>query len=253
VWDAAGGAEVLVIRHPEPVFNAEWSPEGSKILTVARGPGVDVEFSYFHARAYVWEADSGRQLLRKAVDDFPYDGEEPHLRPVTWSGDGRRIACVVFKGVTVWDVETGRGVSSPTTWGDLAKRDVGTPTGLALNREGTLLTTYNPGGVALWDTTKRDRLLDTLARGESVQEVVFTRDAHRFFVSVETPSDETPFNSTGVWDAASRRLVLPIRPQGKNSGGSPAAAFSPDGKRVAAGFASDGFTSIWEVPDHKQP
>ena len=30
-------------------------------------------------------------------------------------------------------------------------------------------------------------------------------------------------------------------------------AWSPDGKRVAAGFASDGFTGVWEVPDHKQP
>jgi len=32
-----------------------------------------------------------------------------------------------------------------------------------------------------------------------------------------------------------------------------AVAFSPDGRRVAAGFASDGFTGVWEVPEREGP
>ena len=33
----------------------------------------------------------------------------------------------------------------------------------------------------------------------------------------------------------------------------PAVAFSPDGKRVAAAFPSDGFTGIWRVPEPQEP
>ena len=32
-----------------------------------------------------------------------------------------------------------------------------------------------------------------------------------------------------------------------------AVEFSRDGRRVAAGFASDGYTGVWEVPEGKGP
>jgi WD40 repeat protein len=248
LWNAADGAAVSVIRHPAPVHLAAWSPDGSRILTAARGPGVDEEHYGFKAAVYVWDAGGGKQLLRRGLDDSPNGAKDAGLRPAAWSGDGKRIAVVVFKGVTVWDVQSGDGIASPTTWGDLAHRNVGPTTGLVLNHDGTVLATYNQGGAAVWDTTKNDRLIDTFADGEPVRDVVFAPTGRRFLLSVAGGS-----NRTGVWDAGTRRQVLGLRAEGDNVRAAPALAWSSDGRRVAAGFASDGYTAVWDVPEGKRP
>jgi hypothetical protein len=78
---------------------------------------------------------------------------------------------------------------------------------------------------------------------------------------------------SAVWDTATGNKVIALPPRRLNNpahvrGGrrstrfdgrplveyeSPAIAWSPDGRRVAAGFASDGYTAVWEVPEGKRP
>jgi hypothetical protein len=48
-----------------------------------------------------------------------------------------------------------------------------------------------------------------------------------------------------VWNAATEAMPLVLASNSRVY----AAAFSPDGRRVAAGFASDGYTAVWEVPE----
>ncbi len=53
-----------------------------------------------------------------------------------------------------------------------------------------------------------------------------------------------------AWDA--KTFTPESQPMGGGDGHKPRLAeFSPDGKRVAAGFASDGFTSIWAIDPPK--
>jgi hypothetical protein len=52
-----------------------------------------------------------------------------------------------------------------------------------------------------------------------------------------------------VSDARSGDRELEILPERRLRGGFPAIGFSPDGRRVAAGFASDGFTGVYQVED----
>jgi hypothetical protein len=57
-----------------------------------------------------------------------------------------------------------------------------------------------------------------------------------------------------VSDVASGRDVLQIPEWERRSGdfrSRRCVAWSPDGRRVAAGFASDGYTAVWEVPEGK--
>jgi hypothetical protein len=45
---------------------------------------------------------------------------------------------------------------------------------------------------------------------------------------------------------------MPI-PGGRGLEEVPVATWSPDGRRVAAGFSSDGYTAVWAVPEGKGP
>jgi hypothetical protein len=91
-------------------------------------------------------------------------------------------------------------------------------------------------------------------------EAAFNSSGDRLLIRNDT-------DESGVWDIETGRQLLPLRPShperfpevmtdsfpSKAITEMPAAAFSPDGRRVAAGFASDGYTAVWEVPEGKGP
>ena len=56
--------------------------------------------------------------------------------------------------------------------------------------------------------------------------------------------------ASGLWDVATGRQLLTFQ-QGERRLHTPGSygtvSFSPDGRRVAAGFPSDGFTGVWAV------
>jgi WD40 repeat protein len=95
----------------------------------------------------------------------------------------------------------------------------------------------------------------TVARGEPVRDVEFSNDGN--FVLVSCPGGP---GATGIWRISrdwppyvGRGPTWLLPAYGHHNGEVPAIAFSPDGRRVAAGFASDGYTAVWEVPEGKGP
>jgi hypothetical protein len=71
--------------------------------------------------------------------------------------------------------------------------------------------------------------------------VTASADGRRFMWTLADP--QTAVSVTGL---AADKPLFELPGRGNEL---PAAAFAPDGKRIAVGFASDGFTSIWEVPE----
>jgi WD40 repeat protein len=94
VWDAASG-EALMQLGDGNVVNAEWSPDGARILVAEH-----------FGKAGVFDATSG-QLLTRFAD------HSDDVWHATWSPNGQRIVSGDESGeVKVWDVSTGDAVLS---------------------------------------------------------------------------------------------------------------------------------------------
>ena len=91
VWDAASGAELLVLRgHEEPVYAAGFSPDGARIVSGSEDSTVRV-----------WDAASGAELL-------VLRGHEDAVKAAAFSPDGARIVSgSADNTVRVWDAASG--------------------------------------------------------------------------------------------------------------------------------------------------
>ncbi len=106
VWDAQSGKELLTLSMGSSVNSVAFSPDGrrSNVDSVAFSPdGRRIATgSYFYATAKVWDAQSGKELLR-------LEGHSHGVDSVAFSPDSRRIATGSADAtVKVWDAETGK-------------------------------------------------------------------------------------------------------------------------------------------------
>ena len=246
LFDVRSGGEVMTLKHPAAVKFAAFTPDGTKLVTVREPNAVDGDWEAQPLR--VWDVERSVELYRKNKHQNEYNNQhEEWLRPVAFSADGRLAA--TFSAYTwtaaAWEIATGTVVCDVDLRRQALKWMMGMPTATAFTPDGRAFAVAGSMGVDVWRVESRDgRPPRRLARidVDGVESVEFGPDGTRLFLGAR-------WGKSGVWSLPDS-LVLSI-PQ--RDGEAPAHAFSPDGKHVAAGFASDGFTSIWEVPDQEQP
>ena len=76
VWDAATGAEIVVLRgHEQRVRSAVFSPDGARVATSSEDGTVRI-----------WDATTGKEIVKQVPypNDFPPDG-------AIFSPDGARV------------------------------------------------------------------------------------------------------------------------------------------------------------------
>ena len=263
VWDAATGEPLLRLQHPAAVKFADFTPDGSKLVTIVAGNAADADWILEH-RAFrptsfctlrVWDYRTQRELFRR-VDEPILNLEREHwVRPVSFSADGRLAASVyVWLGI-VWDTASGRALCSIDARSEKLRWDLGWPQAMALSPDGSRFAACGGGAVGIWkvedqaanadspparfiDGATSDPPLVRSLEVHGVEEAAFSADGrHILLLSNEEGS--------GVYHVDTGRHIVAFRAS--------AAAFSPDGSCVAAAHTSDGFTSVWEVPDPKQP
>jgi WD40 repeat protein len=250
LWEARTGKGLSSLEHPAAVVHAEFSEDGKRMLTVVGDPG-EPDAGLFRAFARLWDVETGRLVSRFGVDD-PGNAETPRqIRPATVSADGRRVATICFKVVYCTDAE-GDGSNKMPTWDR-----IGMPLALQFSPDGANLVTAGTGGVIVWNAHRDGKVVQRLTSSWT-GDAVFNRSGDRLLIRNDT-------DESGVWDVRTGSQLLALRPShpqrfpatfnrsGKPIKEIPAAAFSPDGRRVAAGFASDGYTAVWEVPEGKGP
>ncbi|MGO9113752.1 MAG: protein kinase domain-containing protein, partial [Thermoguttaceae bacterium] len=169
ILDALTGRELRSFS-PSPggsdIFSLAWSPDGKRLAS-----------GQYLNWARVWEADTGRELLK-----LWHPGS---VRQVAWSPDGKRLATASWaQRVTVWDATTGketlslrghRGRLNSVAWSPDGARlasagndgtvkiwsALGKPDALAIDRAGAEALAWSPKGnrlasggggkVRLWD------------------------------------------------------------------------------------------------------
>jgi WD40 repeat protein len=276
LWDAGEGKVLCTLRHEAPVKFAAFDAAGQRVATVSdswiAGADGNKEKQAGSNDARVWEVSSGKRLGSRDADVSPF-GEQPTRRPAAFFANGSRVISIdTFLGF-VWDADTGAYVSDVDGRAEYLGWELGSPCVFALSNDGNRLAVAGHVSAGVWDVRKRLDLRHPLAvfRIGGIVDIQFGPDGKRVVVATDTAD-------SGVWDVASGRQLLSLAPakrdpnpkEFKSSPPSlydwrgwfqpakavtevPAVALSPDGRRVAAGFASDGYTAVWEVPEGKRP
>ncbi len=228
LWDAETSAplgEPLV--HPEMVTIVAFSPDGRQVLTVSGNEGAPTN----PAAARVFDAETGQPI----GEPMRHAGL---IHGALFSPDGKKIVTVSADSTArLWDAATGKGIGEPMP-------HPGTVTLAAFRPDGARLATGGTdGGVRFWDAATGKPIPDVpiLRHDDRIYALVFSADGRRLLSGSQ---DRT----TRVWDATTGQpLTEPMR----HRGGIAAAAFSPDGARVATassdGSIDDGVAQVWNV------
>jgi WD40 repeat protein len=115
---------------------------------------------------------------------------------------------------------------------------------VAFTPDGSKIIVAGMGGARLFNA-RDGGLLDVEFLSAFVENTATSSDGTKLFCA------DSSYLSK-VWDLNTGEELLAVD-VGRGARSAPAVAFSPDGRRVAAGFASDGHTAVWEVPEGKQP
>jgi WD40 repeat protein len=228
VWDVVAGTELLTLRgHTDLVNGVAFHPK-SKLLASA---GAD-------KRVKIWD------LTRDPEVRVIPRGDEG-VQALAFHPDGIRLAAT-GAGVTFWDTDTGRLVRS------FKNLLVNFPvSAVAISPDGKRLASVSAeflSGVTptlkIWDTETGKQLsswpLDKQGLVGMTIQAEFSPDGQRIAFALG--------GSVQVWDVPSGKKLLTV---GQAEGMVDALAFSPDGRRLAAGSrnSSDGKVAVklWDV------
>ena len=151
---------------------------------------------------------------------------ELDLTALTWSPDNAYVAVGCTEGVVrIWNVAKGTLVIGPTS------SSTNQISSLAWSPDGTLLAIAHNGesAVILWDVreAKQSAVLQEQAdANRSVNFLAWSADGKQLMATTDL--------AVRIWDVAGARLVQTLDSQSpEDQAGRRAAAWSPDGKRIA--------------------
>ena len=128
-----------------------FSPDGKRIV-----------ISSWNGSVMVWDLSSGKEVLRK----HPGSG----VRGVTFSPDGKSIACAGFGEVTIWDAQSGKTMLA------LEEQDMNDGACAAFSPDGKRIATGGYKRVTIWDTSSGQKTLTLEEHNNRVHSVAFSPD-----------------------------------------------------------------------------
>ncbi len=214
MWDGQTGAPLTAPRRlEESIYLAAWSPDGSRVATVASD-----------GKARLWSAAT---LEETCVIAQP-SGAAGSLM---FSPDGKLLAAATSdQGVTFWDANTGAVVGAALLHSQ-------TPLRIAFSRDGRrLATACQDGTIHVWLVPDGKLLLGPMSHEGACWVAAFSPDGQKL---VSASSDGT----ARLWDATTGQpLLTPFRHESSVLW----ATFSPDG-RMFATSTDAGQVRVWET------
>jgi len=246
---------LLLTGHNDRLFDAAFSPDGSRVITAGRD-----------GTARVWDAATGAALLTLS-------GHTTYLTSVVYSPDGTRIATASADNTArVWDAATGAELL--VLAGHTASVE-----GIAFSADGTRIATAGRDNtVRVWDAATGAELLSLAAHNGGVTDVAFSPDGSQIasgggdraariwdaatgeelqaFTGHADTVNSVAFNLDGtrlltasgdgtalLWDTATGAQLRTIANHGEWV---ESARFSPDGTRVVTA-SNDGTARVWDA------
>ena len=222
LWDATTGEELATFDHGGVVHGVAFHPDGRRLAAA----GED-------GRLMVWDTDARQLLLSLPGRSGLYD--------VTYMPDGERLVSVHQDGTTnVWDATTGQPLL-------ILAGHLSTVISVAASPDNIHIATSGyDSTVRLWDTRPGRELLTVAAHAGPVTDIAYSPAPPEGGTGGRWLATASVDGSAKVWDPASGLLALTLFPTEGSAepGADPpdtvgftSIAFSPDGRRVAAGRA----------------
>jgi WD40 repeat protein/serine/threonine protein kinase len=240
--------------HDAPLTDAEFSPDGSRVVTASQD-----------GKVRIWDARTGEEMT-------PILQHRKAVRQASFSPNSRRIVTACEDGTArIWNAATGQplvelrhqalvhhGYFSPDgkrvlTCGDDGRAQVwnaatGQPIGSAMNHrakvryasfspDGSRVATASDDGTArMWDATTGEPHGTPLQHAGKVYRASFSPDG-RFVVTASADG------TARVWTVATANLLMPPLKHGDEVR---QARFSPDGHRILTA-SDDGLARLWDA------
>ena len=201
-------------EHAAAINSVAWSPDGKNLASGSEDCTIKI-----------WDAASGQH-------NRTLSGHRAGVKSIAWRPDGNRLASAGSDGeARIWDPASGKEIFCLQQPGGQARSVAWSPDGLRL-AVGTAADGGTPRSVTVWDANTGRLVLDLKGRGESP--VAWSSDGKRLATGTARAFE------CKIWDASSGEEVLALSgafpgSQQPDSGGFQALAWSPDGRRLAAG------------------
>ena len=245
IWDSVSGKELFTLKgHSALVYSVAFSPDGRRLASGSKDLSLKL-----------WDSATGKELST-------LKGHASDVNSVAFSPDGRRLASGSDdRTVKVWDSATGKELLT-------LKGHLGNVKSVALSPDGSRIASGSDDRtVKIWDSATGKELFALKGHGDRVWSVAFSPDGRR----VASGSDD---KTVKIWDTATGKeffslrghaddvLSMGLSPAGRvipgmratfsDPGDVNSVAFSPDGKRLAAGsngirLAAGSYITIWEA------
>jgi eukaryotic-like serine/threonine-protein kinase len=232
LWDAQTGQEECSIHaHTNRVEAVAYSPDGRRLVSVGGHLSVHPD-----AEVKVWDSHTGQEILSLR-------GHVGGLRSVAYSPDGHRLASAgVDQTIKLWDAAAGQEVLT-------LRGHLDNVLCLAFSADGRQLASGSVDNtVRIWDASAPEGIPERLTlRGHTgaVSDVAFHPIDGSRLVSAGTDG------TVRMWDVWTGKQLGDLR--GPPSTWRVRAAYSPDGRRLAAVSAGPGLpVTVWDVATEKE-
>lgn len=213
LWKTDSGKTIWEIKNDEDsVTSAAFTPDGQRLI-----------ITWNNGNAEVLEPQTGKTLLRVKHND---DDISAAVSP-----DGRRVVTGSGDTVRLWDVATGKNLAE--------MKQPAAVSSVSFSSDGKRVVCGTYDGVGRVWSDKGTFIAATRAdHSGSILSVVFSPDGRRVLMTCGANGCRT----ARIWDAISGKTLIDVRLDGLIT----AAAFRPDGQRLAIG-SSDGIVRLFDT------
>ncbi len=177
----------------------------------------------------IWDSGS-----RERLADGPTSLRAEPTSSVAFSGDGRTLAAGYDGGAVLWDTTEGERLAKKSI---AVKAD--TAMSVAFSSDGKKLTVYSGGKVEVWDAAGGE----SLASGQfhvkegTVARIAFSPGGETAAAGYYASAEGGYSGGVVLWDVDGQKR-LAEKPLAVGESHVTSVAFSPDGKRIGAGFGA---------------